>query len=190
VFTARIGVCVLVLTLGSATVHPLAGAAEPNPLSTLVGAAVERLLTADPVAAFKWQTKADIEDPGRVDQVLAAVTADALAGNIDPGYVSKVFRDQINATEAIEYGRFAQWKLDPDGAPPAAPDLSSSRAQIDALNHLMVTEITTQWALLHSPECAAARGDAVGAAVEVRQLDSLYRQSLDFATRSYCQPPV
>jgi chorismate mutase len=178
-----------VLALGSVSVLPRAGATEPNPLSALVGAAVERLLTADPVAAYKWQSKGSIEDPVRVDQVLAAVRADALAEHIDPGYVSQAFSDQIGATEGVEYGRFAQWKLDPGAAPTTAADLSSSRTQIDALNHTMVTEIANQWGLLHSPACAAARDDAVDDESRARQLDSLYRQALEFATRSYCQPP-
>jgi chorismate mutase len=149
-----------VLALGSVSVLPRAGATEPNPLSALVGAAVERLLTADPVAAYKWQSKGSIEDPVRVDQVLAAVRADALAEHLDPG-----------------------------AAPTTAADLSSSRTQIDALNHTMVTEIANQWGLLHSPACAAARDDAVDDESRARQLDSLYRQALEFATRSYCQPP-
>lgn len=178
----------MVITAGAVWAPP-AAATEPNPLTELVDAAVERLVTADPVAALKWQTKAGIEDQARVDQVLAAVNADALAEHIDPGYVRQVFNDQIDATEAVEYGRFAQWKLDPGAAPTTAPDLSSSRARIDVLNHTMVAEIANQWVVLHADGCAAARDDAVGAAAEARQLDSLYRQALDFATHSYCQPP-
>jgi chorismate mutase len=179
-------VCALLLTTGAISAPP-AGATEPNPLSALVGAAVDRLMTADPVAAVKWQSKASIEDPARVNQVLAAVRADALAQHVDPGYVSQVFSDQIGATEGVEYGRFAQWKLDPQVAPSTAPDLSFSRAQIDVLNRRMVTEIAAQWELLHSADCVAARDDAVGATAQARQLDPLYRQALDFATRSYCQ---
>jgi chorismate mutase len=170
-------------------VTPLAAATEPNPLAGLVSAAVERLVTADPVAAVKWRSKASVEDPARVNQVLAAVNALALAGGADPRYVGQVFRDQIAATEAVEYGLFALCKLDPDAAPSTAPDLSSSRAQIDVLNHTMVSEIVDQSALLHGPECAGTRADAVATASEVRQLDALHRQALEFATRSYCLPP-
>ena len=97
-------------------------------------AAAERLQTADPVAASKWLTKASIEDPARVAQVLTAVTAQAAGAGVDPDYVRQVFTDQIGATEAVEYSRFAQWKLDPAGAPTDAPDLSASRSAIDALN--------------------------------------------------------
>ena len=49
------------------------------------------------------------------------------------------FRDQIDATVAIEYTRLAQWKFDPAVAPVDSPDLASSRGVIDALNREMVT---------------------------------------------------
>jgi chorismate mutase len=165
-----------------------AGATAPNPLTALVDAANVRLQTADPVAASKWLTKGSIEDPTRAGQVLAAVTADAVSAGIDADYVKRVFTDQIAATEAVEYGRFSEWKLDPSAAPTAAPDLSASRSAIDALNQTMVAEITSHWQLLRSSECVVDRDDAVAAAAGAHQLDALYRQALDFATRSYCRP--
>jgi chorismate mutase len=170
----------------TATATPRADADSPGPLDQLVDAAAQRLQTADPVAAVKWQTKGDIEDPPRVSQVLAAVTADANAHGVDPGYVTQVFTDQINATEAVEYRRFAQWKLDPGNAPASAPDLSASRATIDALNRQMVDQIAAHWDVLHSPACAAALQEARAASAAARQLDGLYQQALAFATRSYC----
>lgn len=153
----------------------------------LVDAAAVRLQTADPVAAFKWLEHGDIEDPARVDQVLGAVRADAGRAGVDADYVSRVFTDQINATEAVEYERFSQWKLDPAAAPTRAPDLSASRSAIDDLNHTMVAEIGSHWRLLQSPQCVADRDGAVAAVADLHQLDPLYRPALDFATRSYCQ---
>jgi chorismate mutase len=165
---------------------PSARADSPTPLYELVDAAVQRLQTADPVAAYKWATQTAIEDSPRVQQVLDAVTADATASHVEPAYVKRVFEDQINATESIEYTRFAQWKLDPQSAPAAPPELSASRAAIDALNRRMVAEITNRWDLLHSPACAIDVDDAKGAVTNARQLDSVYQQALGFATRSYC----
>ena len=170
---------------------PSALATVPNPLSALVDAAMARLQTADPVAAFKWLTNASIEDPVRAEQVVATVTADAVSqgmGADDADYVRQIFTDQIDATEAVEYGRFSQWKLDPSGAPTTAPDLSASRSAIDALNHTMVAQIAAQRQVMRSPDCAADRDDAVSQAVSTRQSDSLYRAALVFATRSYCRP--
>lgn len=158
----------------------------PSQLDALVGAAAQRLQTADPVAAVKWLTNGNIEDPSRVNQVLAAVRAAADARGIDSGYVADIFGDQISATEAVEYSRFAQWKLDPASAPTTAPDLSASRSAVDALNQQMVDEIAVRWDLLHSPACRQALQDATNDVVAARQLDDLYQRALAFATHSYC----
>ena len=180
----RFALLALAAALTAAT--PRAGADSPGPLGQLVDAAAQRLQTADPVAALKWHTMGDIEDPPRVGQVLTAVSADADAHGVDTGYVTRVFNDQINATEAIEYSRFAQWKLDPGSAPASAPDLPASRATIDALSRQMVDQIVAHWDALHSPGCAAALREAQATAAAARQLDGLYQQALAFATRSYC----
>ncbi|KUI35052.1 chorismate mutase [Mycobacterium sp. GA-2829] len=160
--------------------------AQDSPLTGLVDAAAERLTTAEAVAANKWNTKGPIEDPARVEQVLAAVAADAEARGVDPDRVRRVFRDQISATEAIEYTRFAQWKLDPAVAPTTAPELASSRAVIDGLNRTMVEQMAAQWPLLQSPTCTDRVREAADAVAARRALDPLYRQALAFVTRSYC----
>lgn len=168
----------------------LAGVAQAEPVSPfyrLVDTAAQRLETADPVAAFKWISGGDITDPQRVDAVMAAVNDDASAHGVDAQYVATVFTDQINATEAIEFTRFSQWKFDPSTAPTTAPDLSESRSAIDGFNKTMVDEIALQWNSLHGPTCStdfAAATDAVGSD---RGLDPLYRQALSSATRSYCR---
>ena len=76
---------------------------DANPLVELVDAATQRLQTAEPVAATKWINGGSIEDPPRVEQVLAAVSADATGKGVDPDFVRRMFTDQIHATEAIEY---------------------------------------------------------------------------------------
>ncbi len=172
----------------AATLLATQARADPSgALTALVDAAAQRLQVAEPVAAFKWNTHGAIEDPGRVQQELAHARAEADAARIDADYVARVFGDQINATEAIEYSRFAGWKLKPADAPSAPPDLSASRATIDGFNQTMLAQIMAQWGLLHSPACGqeldAARGDVIRA----RQLDDLYEQALSRATQSYCQ---
>jgi chorismate mutase len=164
-----------------------ARADPPGALFALVDAAAQRLQTADPVAASKWVTNTAVDDPARVRQVVAAVTSAATANHIDPGYVRQVFNDQINATDAIEYSRFAQWKLDPGHAPTAAPDLSASRSVIDGLNRQMVNQLASHWELLRSPTCTDELDDATKAVTDTRQLDDLYQRALSFATRSYCR---
>ncbi|MGE0779652.1 chorismate mutase [Mycolicibacterium sp.] len=162
--------------------------AQPDSsLTDLVDAAVRRLEVADPVAASKWHTGGPIKDPAREQQVLDAVSAEATALQLDPGYVITAFRDQMDATVGVEYSRLAQWTFDPPSAPADAPDLASSRGIIDALNREMVTLMADQWAVLHSPQCPAELESAKAAVAAARELDPLYRQGIDFATRNYCK---
>jgi chorismate mutase len=166
---------------------PSAHAAPQSPLFVLVDTAAQRLQTADPVAAFKWIDGDPITDAPRAQQVLDSVAAAATAHGRDAGYVQGIFRDQIGATEGIEYTRFGQWKLMPDTAPTAAPDLAQTRSAIDAYNTAMVDEIALQWDALHAPSCGADLAGAVDTVVADRELDPLYRQALQSATRSYCE---
>jgi chorismate mutase len=170
-----------------ASVQAPVRADDINPLLELVDAATQRLQTADPVAASKWKTGGSIEDPQRVEQVLGSVSTAATGKGVDAGYVRRIFTDQIGATEAIEYTRFAQWKLDPGSAPSVAPDLSASRTIIDRLNAEMVEQVATHWPVLHSPDCMGMLDDARTAIAQSRVLDSLYQQALSFSTHSYCQ---
>jgi chorismate mutase len=169
---------------------PAAEARADPQLDALVDAAAQRLQVAEPVAAFKWNTHGAIEDPARVRQELAKLVAlnnSATAAHVDPNYVARVFGDQISATEAIEYSRFADWKLNPANAPAAPPDLSASRSTIDGLNQTMLTQIVANWELLHSPACAPDLDAARAGVARARQLNDLYQQALARATQSYCQ---
>ncbi len=158
-----------------------------SPLAPLVDAAAQRLHVAEAVAAYKWNTHGAVEDPVRVRQELAKLGDEAVAEHIDRDYVSRVFGDQISATEAIEYSRFADWKLNPGDAPVDSPDLSASRSAIDGLNRAMLTQISANWALLHSPACAPQLDAARSGIIAERQLDGLFQRALWSATHSYCQ---
>lgn len=174
-------------TLAAVTVTSHAHADSTGPLTQLVDAAAQRLQVAEPVAAVKWNTHGAIEDPGRVEEEMGALNTAAEAAHVDPGYVTRVFRDQISATEAIEYSRFADWKLNPASVPAPPPDLSALRSTIDGLNQAMVTAIAAAWDVLHAPNCLALLETAKNQVAVTRRLDGLYRQALAAATRSYCQ---
>jgi len=176
-----------VLVGGLAVPMAPARADAVSPLAALVDAAAQRLQIAEPVAAYKWNKHGAIEDPVRVQQELTKLGDGAVAEHIDRDYVTRVFGDQIGATEAIEYSRFADWKLNPASAPADSPDLSASRSAIDSLNQTMLTQMSVNWDLLHSPQCAAQLDAARSGAIAGRQLDSLYQQALSTATQSYCQ---
>jgi len=51
--------------------------ADTSALTELVDAAAQRLQVAEAVAAYKWTAHAAIEDPDRVQQQLAKLSADA-----------------------------------------------------------------------------------------------------------------
>jgi chorismate mutase len=163
-----------------------------SPLTPLVDATAQRLEVAEQVAAFKWSAHVAIEDPGRVEQELAKLGSDATDEHLDPDYVVRVFSDQISATEAIEYSRFADWKLNPAGAPVAPPDLSASRSAIDALNNKIFSQISATWSLLESPSCDTQLDSATRETIRTRLLDNLYQRALTSATRSSCRglPPA
>ncbi len=182
------GRAVLIGCWAAATVLATQARADPvGALTALVDAAAQRLQLAESVAAFKWNSHGAIEDPGRVEQELAHARGEADAARIDADYVARVFGDQINATEAIEYSRFAGWKLKPADAPSAVPDLTASRAAIDGFNRTMLAQIVTHWDLLHSPACVAELDAARGEVMRARGLDHLYQQAVSLATQSYCQ---
>ena len=96
----RLGFAVLFGTQLVGIVQARADASSP--LTELVDAAAQRLQIAEPVAAVKWVTHGAISDPARVQQQLDTLGPDAADQHVDPGYVTRVFADQINATEAIE----------------------------------------------------------------------------------------
>ena len=137
------------------------------------------------MAAFKWSSHAPIEDPGRVRDELS--TLGSFNDHLDPGYVTRVFGDHINATAAIEYSRFAEWKLNPAAVPGSLPDLSASRSTIDGLNQTMLTQIAANWPQLHAPACPAQLDAARNGVIRARQLDGRYQRAILVATQSYCQ---
>jgi chorismate mutase len=185
ILRCAVGACALTAVAVMPATAPARGD-DANPLIQLVDAATQRLQTAEPVAASKWMTGGSVEDPARVDQVLAAVSAEAKGKGVDVDYVRRLFGDQINATEAIEYTRLAQWKLDPKSAPGVAPDLAASRATIDRLNTEMVDQVALHLSDLRSPDCTGTLDDARTAVASARALDPLYQQALTFSTHSYC----
>ncbi|MGV9801366.1 chorismate mutase [Mycobacterium sp. NPDC003449] len=175
-----------VVLLGMCSAVPMARAGEGGPLYRLVDTAAQRLLTAEPVAAFKWVKGGPIEDSARADKVLDSAGADARKRGLDEQYVRRIFENQIHATEGVEYTRFGQWKFDPAVAPTSAEDLAQSRTAIDRFNRVMVTEMDAQRDVLMGPDCVGALEAARNSVAAARTLDPLYRHALDVATSSYC----
>jgi chorismate mutase len=126
-----------------------------------------------------------IDDPEREQQVIECVRSSGVVNHIDPDYVEVAFHNLINANNAIQHARWADWKLKRCAAPSWAPDLSLSRATIDRLNQIIVREIAAQWYSLHIASNPLELGAARTAVIIFRQLDNLYQQALAYATHSY-----
>lgn len=178
----------LAIALGvGSTAHATAAAADGfGPLYELVDDAAQRLLTADPVAASKYLTGGAVDDPVREQQVLDSVEGLARANHVDSSFVHEVFRDQISATDSLEHSLFAEWKIDSGSVPKTAPDLTSSRNAINALNQSMVVDLAQQWNALHTAACPADLATAKAAVETQRHLDPTHQRALDYAARHYC----
>lgn len=167
--------------------HPAEAAApHGNPWDGVIDAAARRLLTADPVAVAKWHSHQPIDDPAREQQVLAAVEAQATPLGLDPDYVHRVFRDQLDATKDVERARIAAWTGDPASAPAAGTGLAAIRGQIDSLDRIMVEGLAENTAAAHSPVCRAEVVAAVTGAAVRHRLDPVTARALFDATRDYC----
>lgn len=164
-----------------------ADAEGSGPLATLIEQIAQRLQTAEAVAASKFLFATAIDDPAREQHVIDSVTATAAARGIDSASVDRVFRDQIDAAEALEHSRFAQWDIELATGPKASPDLATSRAVINHLDEEIIERISRQWNSLHSPTCDANLTEAKTAAIATVRFDDTYRRAMDFATRSLCQ---
>ncbi|WP_308799645.1 chorismate mutase [Agromyces silvae] len=163
-----------------------APSAESTPLDALVGLAAERLASAEGAAAAKWQTEARVDDPARTQEVLAGVRALAGQHDVAPEFAELVFIDQIQATESIQYARFAEWKLSPTEAPVERPKLTDVRADIDRITEAMIAELSGNRHALTSPDCTTVRDRALRSTVQNLELSDLYERALTRATQSYC----
>jgi chorismate mutase len=176
----------VIALVSTTTLPPRASADEVSPLTKLVDDVTQRLKTADPVAAAKYRSGGPVDDPTREREVINQVVATAVSRHVDEDFVRRVFRDQIDATDSLEHTRFAQWKIDPQSAPEAAPDLSSSRNVINALNTAIVDDIAEQWSTLHTVACRADLDRAIAAVAAQQHLDQVYLPALGYATHQYC----
>jgi chorismate mutase len=165
------------------------GGAQPDAgpeLARVVGLAADRLATADAVAAAKWTTGGAISDPARETVVLDAATAGATARGLDARDTTTVFRDQIEASKAVQYGLFSDWSADPGHAPASAPDLGGVRPVLDRITPELLDGLRAAAAPRTGPGCPADLRRAVERTARDRGLDALHREGLDRAVRSLC----
>jgi chorismate mutase len=177
----------LLLTAGCA-VSPATPGVTPDPaLARLVGLAGDRLATADTVAATKWLGGGSIYDPARETAVLDAAATGSTERGLDPRDAQAVFRDQIEANKAVQYGLFSEWSADPGRAPTAAPDLSGVRPVLDSITPGLLDGLRAAAPQRSDADCRVEVSGLVAQEAGRRGLDDLHRHALDRAVRSLCR---
>lgn len=171
---------------------PTAGAQSYTPptgeLRPLVLSIVQRLSTADPVAAAKFGTDKPIDDPAREQDVLRSVSEQARGDGLAPARVEAIFRAQIDASKDVQRGLFAYWQVAPTAAPTARPDLAAVRSSLDALNRQIVDEISAQRQVLAGLECLPDLVTAAADVVVAERVDALHQVALVRALGAVCGP--
>ncbi|MES2038391.1 MAG: gamma subclass chorismate mutase AroQ [Pseudomonadota bacterium] len=116
-------------------------ASDPR-LVRLMGLMQQRLNLAQDVAMYKWNAKAAIDDPVREQQILDALTQQALQYGLAPKQVQDFFSTQIVAGKMIQTALFAGWmsKAQPPFDNP--PDLKTAiRPALDKLTPELLTAL-------------------------------------------------
>jgi chorismate mutase len=155
-------------------------------LSRLVDLAAQRLATADTVAEAKWASGGSISDPAREKVVLDAAAAAGPQRGLDAGDVAQVFRDQIEANKAVQYGLFSDWSADPGRVPAAVPDLTKVRPVLDGITGQLLDALAAARVARAEPGCRVQLDRATDDAERNQHLDDLHRRGLDRALRSIC----
>ncbi|WP_035791478.1 chorismate mutase [Kitasatospora mediocidica] len=175
---------------GSAPAGPVTagGAASGTELARLVRLAAERVLTADTVAASKWDTTQSIDDPVREKAVLDNAAAQAAKSGVDPNAVQRIFEDQITANKTVQRALFALWQAQPAKRPTVRPDLATEvRPLLDSLDGLLLTAIKQAQPMLSQPGCGAVLEQAKAATARTMGLDAIHTDGLTQALAHTCQ---
>lgn len=157
-------------------------------LSAISALVLRRLLLADPVAESKWVSGRPISDPAREQAVVDAAVARATQRGIDPAFVTRVVRAQIDASKVVQRGLFVRWTHDPETAPSTAPDLATIRQQLNAIDDALVDSLGDAEDVAATPRCShavdAARSQSYAG------IDALHRKAVHTAWNTFCVTPA
>lgn len=188
-----LAVVLVMLGLGVATTAcaspSVTAPTEPAPtrLVRLVELAVQRLGTADTVAAAKWVNGGPIVDLDRERAVIDTAAAGATPRGLDPGETAQFFQDQIEASKAVQYGLFSDWTVDPAGGPATAPDLVQVRPVLDRMTGDMLDALAASNDLRAGSDCRVQLDRAIHLVERDQVIDPLHRGALGRALSSVCR---
>lgn len=122
------------------------------PLDVLVRRMHQRLELMHDVARVKWNTHAPSHDPVREEALLKDVAERGRGHSLDVEFTRAFFAAQMDAAKLIQEDDFRQWRA--VNQPPFrdAPDLSTLRKQLDALNADLLAALADARPLLNGDE--------------------------------------
>ncbi|MBF6473994.1 MULTISPECIES: chorismate mutase [Nocardia] len=188
------GRVVLALLMAALPMWPVSAGASPadGSLDRLVALVVERLDTADAVAAAKWAAAGEhgvepaIDDPAREAEVYDAMARLGTSRDLPENWVRQVFLGQIEAHKTVQRGLMLRWRFDPAAAPEATAGLASVRPAIDRVNVEILDQLATRRAQLTAPDCAERLARSVFGVFTTGGGDPLHRAALVRAAASLC----
>ncbi|WP_157514374.1 chorismate mutase [Nocardia concava] len=158
-----------------------------------MGLLIERLDTADTVAAIKWAAAVRdggepmIDDPAREAAIYDAMTALGGEHQLPAAWVRNVFEGQIEANKMVQRGLVAEWRSQVVTAPVSATDLAGIRPVIDRANVGIVDELSARRGELASGDCPARVTGSVLAVAGARHVDLLHQAALVRAALPLCE---
>lgn len=106
-------------------------------LGTIVELAARRLVLAVDVAAAKFASGQQVDDPAREQQILDWVAEESGEAGRDARVA--FFRDQMVANKIIQRGLLAYWRVHPADVPGRSRDLARDiRSALDSINNRML----------------------------------------------------
>ncbi|RSM77332.1 gamma subclass chorismate mutase AroQ [Kibdelosporangium aridum] len=146
-----------------------------DPFGPLAELAVRRVMLSDLVAAAKFGTGRQIDDPVREQQILDGVVAESLRRGMPSGPPARFFRAQIKASKIVQRGLFRRWERHPDERPGRTPDLETEvRPQLDLLTEQILGQLHATVELWRPTMlCGIWRLDDI-----VHPLDELHRHAV------------
>ncbi|MEU2036322.1 chorismate mutase [Nocardia amamiensis] len=170
-----------------------AGAAPADgSLDRLVALVVERLDTADAVAAAKWAAAGErgieptIDDPVRESEVYDAMARLGNGRELPENWVRQVFFGQIEANKTVQRGLILRWRFDPAAAPSDPAGLASVRPVIDRVNVEILDQLAARRAELTAPDCAERLARSVFGVFVTGRMDALHQAALVRAAIVLC----
>ncbi|WP_167460185.1 chorismate mutase [Nocardia brasiliensis] len=185
----------LLLLSAALMMSPVRAGADPTEsLDRLVGLVLERLRTADAVAAAKWAsatrtgTEPTIDDPAREAVVYDAMARLGAGRDLPQPWVRQVFSGQIEANKIVQRGLITGWRFDASAAPSTPPDLLSVRPVIDRVNVEIVDQLAAERDELTAPDCAERVARSVFGVFTAGETDPLHQAALVRAAVALCAP--